>query len=148
MKIYLDVCCLNRPFDDQSQDRIRFESEAILTILGYHGNKNWILIGSEVIDIEISKIPDPDRQQKVQFLSSMRLSQIIVDEKVEERAVQLEQLGFQSFDALHIACAEKGKADVLLTTDSRLIAKAIQNREILKVRLENPTRWLTEVIEK
>ena len=28
-RIYLDVCCLNRPFDDQSIDRIHLESEAI-----------------------------------------------------------------------------------------------------------------------
>ena len=28
--IYLDVCCLNRPFDDQTQERIRLESEAVL----------------------------------------------------------------------------------------------------------------------
>ena len=33
ISIYLDVCCLNRPFDDQSQPRIHLESEAILTIL-------------------------------------------------------------------------------------------------------------------
>jgi hypothetical protein len=26
MKIYLDVCCLNRPFDDQMQDRVRLAS--------------------------------------------------------------------------------------------------------------------------
>ena len=32
-RIYLDVCCLNRPFDDQSQPRIRLESETILIIL-------------------------------------------------------------------------------------------------------------------
>jgi len=33
MKIYLDACCLNRPFDDQSQARIRVESEIIIFIL-------------------------------------------------------------------------------------------------------------------
>jgi len=33
MLVYLDVCCLNRPFDDQSQDRIHLESEAVLLIL-------------------------------------------------------------------------------------------------------------------
>lgn len=32
MKIYLDNCCFNRPFDDQSQIRIRLESEAKLKI--------------------------------------------------------------------------------------------------------------------
>lgn len=33
MKVYLDNCCYNRPFDDQTQERIHLESEAILMIL-------------------------------------------------------------------------------------------------------------------
>ena len=33
MAIYLDTCCLNRPFDDQTQDRIRLEAEAVILIL-------------------------------------------------------------------------------------------------------------------
>lgn len=60
MKIYLDVCCLNRPFDDQSEDRIRLESEAIITILSHCHSKEWELIGSEIIEFEISKTPDED----------------------------------------------------------------------------------------
>lgn len=32
MRIYMDNCCLNRPFDDQSKIRIRLESEAVLFI--------------------------------------------------------------------------------------------------------------------
>jgi hypothetical protein len=33
MRIYLDMCCLKRPFDDQSQPRIRLETEAVLALL-------------------------------------------------------------------------------------------------------------------
>lgn len=33
MKIYLNVCCLNRPFDDQTQTRIHLEAEAVLSII-------------------------------------------------------------------------------------------------------------------
>lgn len=33
MIVYLDNCCYNRPFDDQTQERVHLESEAILTIL-------------------------------------------------------------------------------------------------------------------
>ena len=29
MRLYLDSCCLNRPFDDQNQLRVRLEAEAI-----------------------------------------------------------------------------------------------------------------------
>ena len=32
MLIYLDTCCFNRPFDDQSQTRTRFEIEAKLEL--------------------------------------------------------------------------------------------------------------------
>ncbi len=53
---------LNRPFDDQSQDRIRIESEAILAILNKCLNE-WTLVGSEAIDYEISKIPDDEKKR-------------------------------------------------------------------------------------
>jgi len=49
---------------------------------------------------------------------------------------------------LHIACAERGNADILLTTDDNLLRKALQNKSILKVRVENPVKWLMEEIEK
>ena len=49
MKVYMDACCLCRPFGDRTQDRIRIETEAVLTILG-RCNEDWILVGSEAID--------------------------------------------------------------------------------------------------
>ena len=148
MKVYLDVCCFNRPFDDHGQDRVRLESEAVLTILEHARSRMWALIGSEVIDIEISKIPDDDLRCKVNILSGMKQKFITVNNDVEIRAKELEKLGFKSFDALHIACAEKGDADILLTTDDIFLSKALQSRNILKVRVENPLRWLMEVMEK
>ena len=48
LRIYLDVCCLNRPFDGQRQDRIRLESEAVLLILGYCEAGTWQWISSAV----------------------------------------------------------------------------------------------------
>jgi predicted nucleic acid-binding protein len=148
MKIYFDVCCLNRPFDDHTQDRVRLESEAVLTILDSCGIKGNIFLSSEVIDIEISKIPDDDRKQKVIFLFTISQSFIIVDIDIEKRAMELEKLNFSSFDSLHIACAERGNADILLTTDDNLLRKALQNKNILKGRVENPVKWLMEEIEK
>lgn len=147
MKIYLDVCCLNRPFDDHMQDRIRIESEAILAILGYCHSSKWFLLSSEVVDLEISKIPDDYRRQKVAILSTVSYSKVRIDKKVEQRALELENIGFKPIDALHIACAEKGKADVLLTTDDALCNSALKYNNLLKVRVENPLKWLMEVIK-
>jgi len=43
-RIYLDACCLNRPFDDQTQPRIELETQAILTILRQCKSGQWKLI--------------------------------------------------------------------------------------------------------
>lgn len=77
IKIYLDVCCLNRPFDDQTQDTIRLESEAVLTILTRCQRREWQLIGSEVVDFEISHIPDNDRRQKTSVLAAITTFKVL-----------------------------------------------------------------------
>jgi predicted nucleic acid-binding protein len=148
VNIYLDVCCLSRPFDDHSHDRVRIESEAVLTIMQRsRQERRWRLVGSEAVAVEISKIPDDDKKQKVSILSSMLQPVIAVTDAVEKRACALESFGFKPYDALHIACAEHAKADVLLTTDDHLLRTAIKTRA-LKVRLENPVVWLMEAINK
>ncbi len=70
MRIYMDVCCLNRPFDDQYQDRIKIEAEAVLAIL-FHCQKGWQLISSDIVDIEISKTQNPYKKQKATMLASI-----------------------------------------------------------------------------
>ena len=147
MKIYLDVCCLNRPFDDQTQDRIHLEAEAILSILNHSQTAGWSVIGSDAIDYEISKMPDNDKLLMVQILSTMHDAHVKVDAGVERRAVELKRAGLKSLDALHVACAEKGKADILLTTDDNLLSKALKNQRTLKVKVENPLRWVMEVLK-
>jgi len=147
MKIYLDACCLNRPFDDQTQDRIRLETEAIiLIIIRFKTWSDWQWIGSEVLNFEIEQTPDPERRHRVELLASNTDYSIVVKQEEIERAVQLEMLGFHPFDALHIACAESGGADVFLTTDDKLLNKANNLSKQLRVRVENPLTWLREVV--
>ncbi len=63
--IYLDVCCLNRPFDDQGQKRIRLEAEAILYILAKFQNGEWQLLGSEAFDDELGNTPQGIRKRQM-----------------------------------------------------------------------------------
>ncbi len=141
----MDVCCLNRPFDDQSQDRIRIESEAVLAILN-RCLLDWVLVGSEAIDYEISKIPDDERKTGVKVLAAISRDRVIVDESILRRASELEAIVLKALDALHLACAEKS-AEVMLTTDDEVVKKVIVNDSLLKVRVENPVRWLMEITE-
>jgi hypothetical protein len=48
---------------------------------------------------------------------------IILTEEAFQRAENLETLGYDAFDALHLACAEQAQVDELLTTDDRFIRR-------------------------
>jgi predicted nucleic acid-binding protein len=146
--IYLDTCCLNRPFDDQTQERIRLEAEATLLILTRIETGSWKWIGSEVLDFEIEQIPDQERKERVRLMTPYISRSILVELAERERAQQLETLGFSAFDALHLACAESGDADVFLTTDDRLLLMATRLSKQLRVQVENPLVWLNEVTKR
>ena len=45
IKVYLDTSVYNRPFDDQSQIRIRLETEAFLSILEKAISGSIVIIG-------------------------------------------------------------------------------------------------------
>ncbi|MBW1731323.1 MAG: PIN domain-containing protein [Deltaproteobacteria bacterium] len=146
MRIYLDVCCLNRPFDDQTQDRIHLEAEAILSIIKFVEKGQWTLLNSDGILYEVSKIPDPERRKKVQIIISRASEHIRLEKKILARAKRLKNLGIKSLDALHVACAESGKVDIFLTTDDRLLRILHQYSDEINVKADNPLAWIKEVI--
>jgi hypothetical protein len=117
MKIYLDVCCLNRPFDDSSQSRVRLEAEAVLSILEMGEAGELEIIDSDIIEDEISVMPDVERQAKVGSLLMRCVTRIPLTSAVERRGLKLTGWGISPMDALHLASAESARADVLLTTD-------------------------------
>jgi predicted nucleic acid-binding protein len=146
-KIYFDTCCINRPFDDQTQVRIRLEAEAVLGILSRVESGEWEWIGSEVLMDEIEQMPDMQRLSRVKLLSSFAQEIVEINEKEVERAKELQKEGFQVFDALHIACAESAKADVFLSTDDRLLKQAQRVSKSLHVKVENPLTWVEEMMK-
>ena len=145
--IYLDVCCLNRPFNDQAQDRIRLEAAAILTVLRRVEQSEWLGISSDAIKIEIGNDPDVERRAQVQSLDRLARQVVPVGQDQSARALELQALGFGAFDAIHVACAESAGADVLLTVDDRFLRLANRLRDILTVRIANPVVWLLEVLQ-
>lgn len=52
MRVYLDNCCFNRPFDDQKQIRIRLETEAKLEIQQKILQNKIELAWSYILDFE------------------------------------------------------------------------------------------------
>jgi len=142
MKIYMDVCCLCRPFDDQMTGRIRLEVTAVQEIIRRCAAQEFSLVTSEVIEEELSKIPDIRKRLRVGKILSVATESILIDEGIISRMHELIILGGDAMDSLHIACAERAGA-MLLTTDDGLITFFKSHRDI-QVLIENPVIWLKE----
>jgi predicted nucleic acid-binding protein len=130
--------------DDQNQDRIRLETEAIITILKHCQSGEWIFAASRAIDYELSNIKDMDKLKDIYKIYSLAGQRLLTDEQIEERSNFLQGQGMSIFDSLHLALAEAYKYDALLTTDDDFIAVA--KKIHLTVRVENPVVWLLEVL--
>ena len=146
MKIYLDACCVNRPYDDQTQDRIRLEAEAILMIINHCESHQWLWIGSDALIFEIQQIPNVEKQKRVQLLAAHVSQSVQVGESEIRRTQVLQTLGFHALDALHLACAESHQVNIFLTTDDPLLKKSKKVSKQLKVRVANPLSWLMEMM--
>jgi len=146
MRLYLDVCSLNRPYDDPSIDRNRLEAEAVVIMLGRVSNGRHWLVSSEIIDREVAACPDLEKAELVK--ESLRLAQqrVVLTPAAASRFRELAGLGFHKLDALHLACAEAAKCDYFVTTDDKLIKRAKAQRKALAVIVVNPLTFLTEVV--
>lgn len=145
MIIYLDNCCYNRPFDDQTQERIHLESEVILTVLKMGQMKKIIIVGSEILELEMKRMQDEDKKRKVLDLYGIADMHILYSEKIKKRSVEIMSVSqIRTFDSLHIAAAEEANAEILLTTDDKF-EKMAEKLE-LRTRVVNPLRFAWEVI--
>ena len=104
MRTYLDLCCLKRPFDDQSQPRIHLESEAVLALLGASEEKLEVL-RSAALELENDQNPLAQRAAKVRLWLEALPATEILDAALADRTKELMAFGFKNFDALHLASA-------------------------------------------
>jgi len=146
MLIYLDMCCLKRPFDDQSQPRVRLESEAVLGLLAVESGAVRF-VRSPALTLENSRNPVADRAARVeQWLTAGEHWQPEV-EALQKRTAELIGLGLKNFDALHVASAEQAGADALGSCDDRLLAMGARSRDRIKVRVVGIVELAREVLK-
>lgn len=121
MKIYLDNCCFNRPFDDQCQIRVRLEAEAKLEVQARVLRRELDLAWSYILDFENQANPFDERKEAI---DKWRLRAVIDVEEapgILAKATEFVSQGLRPKDALHLACAIEAACDVLLTTDDALL---------------------------
>jgi predicted nucleic acid-binding protein len=140
----LDACCLSRLTDDQSQARIRGEAQAVEQIFAQVRTGRVELISSEAMEDEVRRAQFPERRLEAETLLGLALSVVEVDDAVAQRGRDLAAFGYGVFDALHLAAAESAGADVLLSTDDRLIKRAGRGLGHPRVPMRNPVSWIKE----
>ena len=145
MRIYLDACCLNRPFDDQAQDRIRVESEAVRAILNAveRGLHQWV--SSVVLEDELLRNPDPQRREVIFRWLRWADERAMVTPAAALLARNWTTAGLGAMDALHVAVADAAGCDILLTTDDAMLRRGSRLDPPARVRIANPAHWLLEV---
>lgn len=144
MLIYLDACCLNRPFDDPRIERNHLEAEAVFLILRRIERGEWRLCGSAALVLEIDLCPAPMRREAVRDIVAASSVWMPSNHAVLGRMDELIALGFKEMDALHLASAEAAQCDVLLTTDDRFLRRCAALNEALRVLVANPLTWILE----
>ncbi len=142
MKVYLDNCCYNRPYDDQSQLRISLETQAKLQIQSMIRNKEIELVSSYVLMYENSKNPHELRKRTIHDFVRDSIS-VYIDtdcaDEVKRIADEIIATGVKSADAHHVACAILADSDYFLTTDDRLLKYKTD-----RICLLDPTAFIRE----
>jgi predicted nucleic acid-binding protein len=120
-RIYLDICCFNRPYDDQSQLRVSFETQAKLYIQKMVSDGKIQLAWSYILKYENSR--NPFEAKKRAIAQWEKLSSIFVTESngIIATAEKISASGIKNADALHVACAIAGNCHNFITVDKRLL---------------------------
>ena len=151
MKIYLDNCCFNRPFDDQLQIRIKIETEAKLRIQEEVRSGKIQLIWSYILDYENNRNPYIERKVQINGWKKYAILDIEENPELLKMANLLNQIGIQKIDSLHIACAVFAKCDYFLTTDDKILQRADQGvttPAIGHIKINDPIGFIKEVMSR
>ena len=143
--IYLDICCFNRPFDDQVDLLVRLQTEAKLHIQDMIRNGDLTLAWSAIMDIENAANPEVNRKMAVMDWKKLSVVDVSVTERVETSAGAIAVVGVKPMDALHVACAIEAQAAYFLTTDKALLRRMTHDNRIHVIDPVDFIRILSEV---
>ena len=136
MRVYLDNCAFNRPFDDQSQLRVRLETEAKLYLQAAIRDGKVELVWSYILQFENEANPFADRKFAIAKWRVMASEEVVESSDLLAQAKRLANRGLKSKDALHVASAIEGSCDLFVTTDDKIIKRL---SDLTEIRVASPT---------
>ena len=134
MRVYLDNCSYNRPYDDQSQMRIHLETQAKLHIQDMIRQEKIELVTSYVLDFENSNNRSIQKRMAIEKFMKEYATLYVSNKNekdIEKVAAVIMETGVKEKDAYHVACAVIAECDYFVTTDDRLLKYQSEKIELV-----------------
>jgi predicted Zn-ribbon and HTH transcriptional regulator len=138
VRVYLDNCCFNRPYDDQSQTRIEIEAKAKMFIQKHIAEGNIELVWSYILDFENGNNPFLEKRNAIAAWKSLAIAYVDETEDVIQSAERIAESGVKESDSLHVAAAIAGNCGYFITTDDRIKCPDIP------VKIVNPMEFVKD----
>lgn len=142
MRIYLDMCCYNRPYDNQSQLKVSLETQSKLYIQTLIKDKKLQLVTSYMLRYECSNNPFEMRRNAIFDFISKNTYAYVGDERkilIESEAAEIMKSGVKFKDACHVASAIYAKCEYFISTDIRLL-----KYKSSEIKMVNPIEFIME----
>ena len=142
LKVYLDNCCFNRPYDNQNNLLILLETEAKLFIQDLIHSEKLMLVWSFVLDYENNANPFDVRKRSIAVWKKLSSVDCSLCNEIADIAKNLLKTGLRQKDASHIACAIYAGADFFITTDKKIL-----NKQVKGINLINPIDFVRRYLD-
>lgn len=140
MRLYLDNCSFNRPFDDQSKLKIRMETEAKLHIQQGIIDGRYELVWSYILEFENNQNKFDDKRNAIYGWKQIAKVYCLENKDIVEYAEKLTLRNIRPKDALHISCAIFSQSGYLITVDRHLYKLQLQD-----IKIVNPITFIDEM---
>jgi predicted nucleic acid-binding protein len=143
MRAYLDNCCFNRPYDDQSNITISLETQAKLYIQNLISQGKIEMATSYMLLYENGYNPYEMRKKAIKEYIEQNTTvyvSVMKQDIIVEKAREIMKTGVKYKDACHVSCALLAECDFFITTDKRLLK---YNTD--KIKMMNPLDFVKEL---
>ncbi len=142
MKLYLDLCVYNRPFNYQGHDSVALETSIFTYILEKIETGTYILVTSDALTYENNKNPDSLKSSRIATYFELARELIEINNSDCERVKILKEFGFSDIDALHILLAERSQVDYFITCDDDIVNRYKKHRNHIKINIVNLAEFI------
>ena len=143
IKVYLDNCCFNRPYDNQNNLIVFLETEAKLFIQELVHSEKLRLVWSFVLDYENDANPFDERKRSISVWKNLATADCNLCDEIAHIAGYLLNTGLSQKDASNIACAIYAGADYFISTDKKILNKPVQG-----INLINPIDFVRRYLNE